>query len=62
MIPIEYLLHDDISLTLSVLNVQHELVPGQDVGVLVDVGHGHDGDGPQFWCSELGPGYWKYSP
>ena len=55
------LLHDDICLALPVLYVQHELVPGQDVGVLVDVVHGHDGDRSQFRGNELGARYWKYS-
>ena len=55
------LLHDDVCLTLPVLDVQHELVPRQDVWVLVDVGHRHDSDWPQFRGCELGPGYRKYS-
>ena len=38
-------LHDHRGLTLSVLNVQHESVLGQDVGVVVDILHGHDGYG-----------------
>ena len=47
------LLHDDVGLALSVLDVQHQFVAGEDVGVVVDVGHGHDGHGPKLRRGEL---------
>ena len=47
------LLHDDVGLALPVLDVQHQFVAGEDVGVVVDVGHGHDGHGPQLRRGEL---------
>ena len=55
------LLHDDICLTLAVLNVQKQPVSGQDVGVLVDVLHSHNGHGTQLWGTEFGAFYWKNS-
>ena len=42
-------LHDDVRLALSVLDVQQELEAGEDVGVVVDVVHRHDGNRAQLW-------------
>ena len=50
------LLHDDVRLALPVLDVEHQLVAGQDVGGVVDVLHRHDGHGPQLGSRELGAG------
>ena len=55
------LLHDDVRLALPVLDVEHELVAGEDVGVVVDVLHRHDGHGPQLGSRELGAGDRKNS-
>ena len=46
-------LHDDVSLALTILDVQDQPVAGQDAGVVVDVLHRHYGHWPELGGREL---------